>query len=148
MNFRFFIFCVESIIFHFFCEFFMKFCSDFATKSRKEWRRSFRSAYSTACAWKVKLLVTSDVFRFFNWICENRLENCRNSEICENYSLLFISVLSQHLLQVLHSFSSIFGGPPRARGDGRGRPRRCRGGRGARVRSESAAAMTEGCGKL
>ena len=94
MNTEFPSFSFSASNFAFFCECLMKFCPDFATKSRKEWRRSFRSAYSTACAWKVKLLVTSDVFRFFNWICENRSENCRNSEICENYSLSFISVLS------------------------------------------------------
>ena len=33
----------------------------------------------------------SDVCRFFNQICENKLEKliAENSEICENYSILF-----------------------------------------------------------
>ena len=52
MNFR---FCsISSSNFAFFCEFLMKFCPEFATNSRKEWRVSL-----------------------FNQICEGKIKSCR-----------------------------------------------------------------------
>ena len=71
MNFRFFvIFCVEFCIFS---AIFYEFLSGFRDKFQK-----------------------SDVCRFFNQICENKLKNAENSEIrfCEFFSLLFITIHS------------------------------------------------------
>ena len=59
----FFIFCDEFCIF---LRFFMKFCPDFATNSRKEWRVSLFQLNLRKQIWK--------------------LPRIQNSEICENYS--------------------------------------------------------------
>ena len=85
MNFRFFwIIFVHFLcrICNFFCEFLMKFCSDFATNSRKEWRVS---------------LFQSNLRKHIGKIAEN-------SEIrfCEKYSLLFI---------IIHYYSFVSLGP-------------------------------------
>ena len=77
MNFRVFSFFLRRIL-HFFCEFLMKFCPDFATNSREEWRVSL-----------------------FQSNLRNKLENCRKFWklwklfiIIHYYSLWFIIIHS------------------------------------------------------
>ena len=88
----------EFPIFHFFFEF----CIFYFLISEKlyEILSGFRDKFQkrVTCVKKEtrEKRKKSDVCRFFNRICENKLESCRklnqNSEICEHYSLLFIIV--------------------------------------------------------
>jgi hypothetical protein len=69
-------------ILHFFCELLMNFCPDFATNSRKEWRRSL-----------------------FNQFCENKLENSKLPKILKYVENIYYFSLS---FMIIHYFSLFF----------------------------------------
>ena len=99
MNFRFF-FHVPRRILQFFLRFFMKFCPDFATNSRKEWRVSlFQSNLRKQIRKLPKLLKSVNIIHYCSLLFI----------IVHYYSLLFIIIHYYSLLFIIiHYYSLLF----------------------------------------